>query len=132
MEGGPGHPKVLWTLCAERGEDRNPILGLRPCRARKPARGRRKGVSPGCAAAARARGCGATIYHLWMTSPPFRKSCVSLQGNLRRAVRTGDPKPLTGLMCVLEAPLPAVGAVASYERTQISCPGRYVDVRQGG
>ncbi|KAJ1097919.1 hypothetical protein NDU88_003035 [Pleurodeles waltl] len=44
MEGGPGHPKVLIILCAERGEDRDPILGLQPCRARKAARGQRKGL----------------------------------------------------------------------------------------
>ncbi|KAJ1149461.1 hypothetical protein NDU88_002269 [Pleurodeles waltl] len=79
MEGGPGHPKMVLTLRGERGEDRDPILGLWPCRARKTAHGWRKGpprvlrpltraaaspaacprtaaVSPGCAAAARARG----------------------------------------------------------------------------
>ncbi|KAJ1084597.1 hypothetical protein NDU88_004743 [Pleurodeles waltl] len=79
MEGGPGHPNVLINLCAERGEGRDPILGLRPCRAQKAARGGRKGprrvprpltratvspaarpqaaaVSSGCATAAGARG----------------------------------------------------------------------------
>ncbi|KAJ1153195.1 hypothetical protein NDU88_005957 [Pleurodeles waltl] len=41
--GGPGHPRTELTLRAERGEDRDPILGLRPCGALKIARGRRKG-----------------------------------------------------------------------------------------
>ncbi|KAJ1186706.1 hypothetical protein NDU88_003487 [Pleurodeles waltl] len=41
--GGPGHPRTELTSRAERSEDRDPILGLRPCRTLNTARSRRKG-----------------------------------------------------------------------------------------